>query len=98
MRCLVTDAVGGASSSPGERWRADRHEIGGINNFLDDYAWQMKTKNTSKACSKVQCTFISDGINEKVFGEAVNIVEGQYVSLHEIMQIQILPEWDLCQW
>jgi hypothetical protein len=98
MRCLVTDAVGGVDSSPGERWRTDGHEVCVMDACIDDYSRQMKAQNLSIARSKAQFTFISDGINEKVFGEAVNIVERLCASLHEIIQIQILPEWDLCQW
>jgi nucleoside-diphosphate-sugar epimerase len=104
MRCLVTGTAGSVGSHPGEYLLADRHEVCGIDTFIDYYSRQINEQNLSIARSWERLTFISDIIetniqaasNEKAVGEVVNIVEGACVSLHEIMQI--LPEWDLCQW
>jgi nucleoside-diphosphate-sugar epimerase len=104
MRCLVTGAAGLISLPPGERLQADGHEVCGIDAFIDYYSRQINAQNLSIARSWERFTFISDinetniqaTLNEKAVGEAVNIVEGDCVSPHEMMQI--LPEWDLCQW
>lgn len=104
MRCLVTGAAGFVGSPPGERLQADGHEVCGIDAFIDYYSQRITKQNLSIARSRERFTFISNiietniqaGLNEKAVGEAVNIVEGTCVSPHKI--IQILPEWDLCQW
>jgi nucleoside-diphosphate-sugar epimerase len=104
MRCLVTGAAGLIGSPPGEHLQADGHEICGIDAFIDYYSLQINKQNLSIARSWERFTSISNiietniqaALNEKAVGEAVNIVEGDCVPLHEF--IQILPEWDLCQW
>jgi nucleoside-diphosphate-sugar epimerase len=104
MRCLVTGAAGAAGSHPGEDLLADGHEVCGIDAFIDYYSWQIKEQNLLIVRSWERFTFISDivetniqaALNGKAVGKAVNIVEGACVSPQEI--IQILPEWNLCQW
>lgn len=104
MRCLVTGAAGLVGSPPGERLQADGHEVCGIDAFVDYYSLQINKQNLSIIRSKERFTFISDiietniqaALNEKAVAETVNIVEGACIAPHEI--IQILPEWDLCQW
>ena len=104
MRCLVTGAAGLIGSPSGELLQADGHEVCGIDAFIDYYSRQINEQNLSIARSWERFTFISNiietniqaALNEKAVREAVNIVEGDCVPPHEIMQI--LPEWDLCQW
>lgn len=104
MRCLVTGAAGFIGSPPGERLQADGHEVCGMDALIDYYSRQINKQNLSIVRSWERFTFISEiietniqaALNEKAVGKAVNIVEGACASPHEIMQI--LPEWDLCQW